>query len=195
MESQSRNVLSPSWDNQKSKPLSASILDISRHQQTPQLLAAGLIGIIMSQFFLLSLPPHTSPSSQTPEWLTAFCFIAHQTGLVLSACPHWTKGTQHLQRRGWTGGMHTSQGDTWEIGADVTEAGTAGRGRATGRHVSTGWERKTEGRRLCPITLTPPPPPPTEDGGLHAVWCPSLILILFSSLLLPPSAPFDNTIS
>lgn len=58
----------------------------------------------MNQFFLLSLPPHTSPSSQTPEWLAPFCFIAHQTGLVLSACPHWTKGTQHLQRRGWTGG-------------------------------------------------------------------------------------------
>lgn len=68
------------------------------------------------------------------------------------------------------GGMHTSQGDTWEMGADVMAAGTAGLGRATGRHISTGGERKTEGRRLCPISVTPPPPsPPTEDGGLPAV--------------------------
>lgn len=41
----------------------------------------------MSQFFLLSLQPHTSPSSQTPQWLAPFCFIAHQTGLALSARP------------------------------------------------------------------------------------------------------------
>lgn len=34
-----------------------------------------------------SVLPHTSLSSQTPEWLAPFCFIAHQTGLVLSARP------------------------------------------------------------------------------------------------------------
>lgn len=73
-------------DNQK-KHTFVSSLDISRHQRTLRVLAAGLIGIVMSQFFLLSLAPHTSLSSQTPEWLAPFCFIAHQTGLELSARP------------------------------------------------------------------------------------------------------------
>lgn len=91
----------------------------------------------MSHFFLFSLPPHISLSSQTPEWLAPFCFITHQTGLAFTARP-LDQGSATSAEAGADGGMHISQGDTWETGADVAETGTAGWGRATGRQFSTG---------------------------------------------------------
>lgn len=50
--------------------------------------------------------------------------------------------------------MHTAQGDTWEIGADVTRAATAGWGESH-REALLNRLKKTEGRRLGPIAVTP----------------------------------------